>query len=369
MSGILQGLLASIGAAGGPWLYAWGNNSDGRLGDNTIIRRSSPVQIGDLTTWSKVSCGNYHSISIKTDGTLWTWGYAQEGQLGHNNLIERSSPVQVGALTTWAEVAGLFRSTVAIKTDGTLWSWGSNTYGVLGDGTTIPKSSPVQIGNLTNWSKISGRGNFHCVAIKTDGTLWAWGQNYFGNLGDNTTIKRSSPVQIGALTTWSQAYCGGNFTVAIKTDGTLWSWGYGAQGQLGLNISYTNSNRSSPIQVGALTNWSKVSAGDQFTIAVKTDGTLWTWGRNIFGQLGTGDVIYRSSPVQVGALTTWSQVAAGDLFAVAIKTDKTLWTWGSNTYGRLGDNTNVNKSSPIQIGSNSWAKIACGGSHTIAIED
>jgi alpha-tubulin suppressor-like RCC1 family protein len=192
--------------------------------------------------------------------------------------------------------------TVARKTDGTLWSWGQNGSGQLGINIgNYDRSSPVQVGALTNWSKISA-GTAHCLAVKTDGTLWAWGKNSNGELGINNTYYRSSPVQVGSLTDWLQVSGGNTHSLAVKTNGTLWAWGNGSQGMLGLNNTI---DRSSPVQVGVLTNWVNVSAGNSNSAAIKADGTLWTWGENGDGQLGQNNLTYRSSPVQVGALTAW----------------------------------------------------------------
>lgn len=370
MTGILQGLLASIGGAGGGPLYAWGSGGNGRLGDGTVVTKSSPVQIGALTTWSKVAAGYANSASIQTDGTLWAWGRNNSGQLGQNNTISRSSPVQVGSLANWSEISLGGQNAASIKTDGTLWAWGYNSKGQVGDNTTVSKSSPVQIGALTNWSKVSC-GYATCLAIKTDGTLWGWGYNDYsagGLLGDDTRVNKSSPIQVGALTTWSQVSCGAFNAAAVKTDGTLWTWGQNTFGQLG---DGTEVARSSPVQVGALTNWLTVACSvyGNFVISVKTDGTLWTWGQNNRGQLGDNTTVYKSSPIQVGALTTWDKIANSSRTAAAIKTDKTLWTWGYDANGQLGYNTAINKSSPIQIGSSSWNTIAGCFRHFVAIED
>jgi len=368
VSGILQGLLASVGAPAGPWLYAWGNNSLGQLGDNTTVYRSSPVQIGDSNTWSKLSGGFFHNAAIKTDGTIWTWGSNNYGQLGDNTIVNKSSPIQVGALTTWSVVScHLSNFCHAIKTDGTLWAWGRNNYGNFGDNTTVNKSSPVQIGALTNWSKISS--SIGVIATKTDGTLWGWGRNGQGQLGLNSYSNVASPTQIGALTTWSVVSTGGLHSLAIKTDGTLWAWGYNGFGQLGINNTVS---RSSPVQVGALTTWSAVSGGAYFTLALKTDGTIWSWGLGSNGQLGAGGGgagYYRSSPVQIGALTTWSKIETGGRTGAAIKTDGTLWTWGYNDFGEVGDNSATNKSSPVQIGASTWSVVTCSRSNMLAIED
>ena len=192
-----------------------------------------------------------------------------------------------------------------------LWTWGYNGIGTLGDNTIAYKSSPVQtVAGGTNWKQVSC-GYRHTTAIKTDGTLWLWGRNIYGQLGDNTVGSKSSPVQtVAGGTNWKQVSGGGNHTTAIKTDGTLWLWGRNNYGELGDN---TIAHKSSPVQtVAGGTNWKQVSGGYQYTTAIKTDGTLWTWGRNNYGQLGDNTVAHKSSPVQtVAGGTNWKQVAAG----------------------------------------------------------
>ena len=348
-------------------LYAWGSNGSGRLGLGNVANQSSPVQVGTLGNWSRASTGDSHSVSVKVDGTMWTWG--SYSGLGQNDIVDRSSPTQVGALTNWANSEQSFGAgggfTLAVKTDGTLWAWGTGLNGRLGDGTVVNRSSPVQIGALSNWSRVFA-GKKHSVAVKTDGTLWSWGYNNGGPLGDGTVISRSSPVQIGALTNWyflAASYT----TMAVKTDGTLWSWGNGTSGVLGGNAT---ANRSSPVQVGALTNWSAVSCANKTAASVKTDGTLWAWGYNAQGQLGQSNTIYRSSPVQVGALTNWSRVGLnGNACAVvSLKTDGTLWAWGHNNVGQVGDSTTINKSSPIQVGAlANWSQVSAGNYFNLAI--
>ena len=187
----------------------------------------------------------------------------------------------------------------------------------MGSGTTVNRSSPVQIGALTTWSKISA-GHSWALAIKTDGSLWAWGRNITGQLGDGTTTSRSSPVQIGSDYDWSSTF-GKRCTIAIKTNGTLWAWGDGSMyGQLGLN---NTTQYSSPVQVGVLTNWLQIAGGGYLNKAIKTDGTLWVWGYNSAGSLGLSGVngTGTSSPTQVGALTTWISVAAGSYYGIATR--------------------------------------------------
>jgi alpha-tubulin suppressor-like RCC1 family protein len=357
-------------------LWGWGYNQHGQLGDNTSSNaKSSPIQtITFGTNWKQVSCGLSQTAAIKTDGTLWLWGVNGNGQLGDNTRVSKSSPVQTIALgTNWKQVFCGTYHTAAIKTDGTLWGWGFNTAGQLGDNTNVNKSSPVQTIALgTNWKQVACGGT-HTAAIKTDGTLWTWGTNNLGQLGDNTvTLYKSSPVQTIALgTNWKQVSCGSDHIAAIKTDGTLWTWGRDNYGQLGDN---TIVNKSSPVQtITGGTNWKQVSCGTLQTAAIKTDGTLWSCGYNdIYGGLGDNTIINKSSPVQtITGGTNWKQVACGKHHIAAIKTDGTLWGWGSNTFGQLGDNTQVNKSSPVQtiaLGNN-WKQIAGGSEFMVAIKD
>jgi alpha-tubulin suppressor-like RCC1 family protein len=349
-------------------LWAWGLNTNGQLGVNDITHRSSPVQtVAGGTNWKQVAEGEGFSTAIKTDGTLWLWGNNLVGALGTNDITHRSSPVQtVAGGTNWKQVAGGKLHTVAIKTDGTLWTWGSSTFGQLGDNTVASKSSPIQtVSGGTNWKQVSA-GQQVTGAIKTDGTLWVWGGNSYGQLGINDITNRSSPVQtVAGGTNWKQVSCGGVFTAAVKTDGTLWTWGHNGNGQLGVNDI---TNRSSPVQtVAGGTNWKQVAGGYFHTASIKTDGTLWTWGKNYSGELGINDITHRSSPVQtVAGGTNWKQVAGAQSFTCAIKADGTLWLWGSNLVGQGGNNTTTNSSSPVQTvsGGSNWKQVSGGTGFT-----
>ena len=351
-------------------LFGCGYNNYGQLGDNSVTYKSSPVQtLAGGTNWKQVACGSSNTAAIKTDGTLWGWGYNIYGGIGDNTRTHRSSPVQtIAGGTNWKQVACGDAHSAAIKTDGTLWTWGYNNKGQLGDNTIAHRSSPVQtIAGGTTWKSVSC-GSGYIAAIKTDGTLWGWGDNSYGQLGDNSTTDRSSPVQtVAGGTNWKQVDCGSGHTAAIKTDGTLWTWGWNSDGQLGDN---STTDRSSPVQtIAGGTNWKQISCGYLHTAAIKTDGTLWTWGRNEGGQLGDNSVTGRSSPVQtITGSTDWKQVACGYYHTAALKIDGTLWTWGSNTYGALGDNSINDKSSPVQTvaGGTNWKQVACGYRHTIA---
>jgi hypothetical protein len=352
----------------GKQLWAWGAGGAGRLGNNNTSDQSSPVQTISLgTNWRTVSAGICHTAATKTDGTLWTWGFGSSGRLGTNSIINQSSPVQtVSGGTNWRTVSTGGLNTAAIKTDGSLWLWGYGYQGQLGNNSTANRSSPVQtISGGTNWRTVSA-GGLHTAATKTDGTLWTWGFGYRGQLGNNSTANRSSPVQtVSGGNNWRTVSAGGLHTAATKTDGSLWLWGCGICGLLGNNAI---ADQLSPVQtVSGGNNWRTVSAGDRHTAATKTDGTLWTWGLGSSGQLGINAFINFSSPVQtVSGGNNWRTVSAGTCHTAAIKTDGTLWTWGNGINGRLGNNSTANRSSPVQTvsGGTNWRTVSAGDRHT-----
>ena len=349
------------------YLYGWGSGTSGMLGLGNTTSYSSPKQISSSTYWISVDSeqGNF-TCAVRSDNTLWSWGSNTYGQLGLGNQTNYSSPKQVGALTNWLNVATSYCGSLAVKIDGTLWSWGRNNSGQLGLGNTTNYSSPKQVGALTNWTKISV-GTNTVLAIKTDGTLWAWGQGYYGQLGQGNITYYSSPKQVGSLTTWANVSVNWYAVSATTTGGALWNWGTNVAGCLGLGV--TSYTQKSPIQVGALTNWLKTSASGYAAFANrKTDGTLWSWGANNFGGLGLGDISNRNSPNQIGALSNWLEIAGGAYYMCAIKTDGTLWAWGQNNSGQLGLGNTTNYSSPKQVGSStSWNKIAPGYLSTFAL--
>jgi len=260
----------------------------------------------------------------------------------------------------------LFFCCINAFSQNSMYGWGRNNFGQLGDGTNINKSIPTQIGEESYWILVSCGGS-HTAAIKSDGTLWTWGRNNYGQLGDGTNIDRLSPVQIGSDNNWSFISAGVNHTLAIKNDGTLWAWGSNYNGQLG---DGTNINRLSPVQIGSDNNWTSISAGDQHSIAIKIDSTLWAWGNNQLGQLGNGTMISSYIPIQIGIEDNWSLVTAGENHSLANKVDGTLWAWGFNNYGQLGDGTTTIRTSPVQIGEdNYWVIVSAGANCSFAINN
>jgi alpha-tubulin suppressor-like RCC1 family protein len=292
---------------------------------------------------------------------LFIWGINGQGALGQNDITHRSSPVQVPG-TQWDYGEGKFcvgdYNTFAIKTDGTLWSWGYNTNGTLGQNNETRYSSPVQIPG-TQWSAISFDSvSGPVLALKSDGTLWSWGYGVYGSGGYNESFpKRSSPVQIPG-TQWSKISSSPRNPLALKSDGTLWSWGENGYGQGGFNnagIYY-----SSPRQIPG-TQWEHLGSGYLANYAIKTDGTLWSWGNNSGGKLGHNNTaVQYSSPRQIPG-TQWSSISPSQSSsALATKTDGTLWAWGVGTNGQLGNNNLADRSSPIQVPGTQWSKVASG---------
>ena len=363
-----------------PELWVWGSNGAGQLGINTTIERNTPVTtIAGGTNWKQISAGNSFMAAIKTDGTLWTWGDDGFGRLGTNGSGSRSTPVTtfIGG-TDWKQVVCGHDSAAAIKTDGSLWTWGRNEWGQLGNnlsGDANNRNTPVTTftgGN--NWKQVAIGYRF-VGAVKTDGTLWMWGAGFGGNLGRGNTSSSAVPAQTSAGgTDWKQVTCGQYHTLAVKTDGTLWVWGDNASGELGINQG--NVTRNTPVTTFAGgTDWKQVSAppGQGATsAAIKTNGTLWTWGNNSQGTLGTNDnTPNRSTPVTTFAGgTNWKQVACGQNHIMAVKTDGTLWGWGNNSAGKLGTNDGSAKFAPVTTfaGGNNWKQVSAGNLHTAAIQ-
>tara|TARA_R110002020_G_scaffold473418_1_gene702630 strand:+ start:611 stop:1792 length:1182 start_codon:yes stop_codon:yes gene_type:complete len=369
-------------ALSGDGLWVWGKNNEGQLGLGDTTNRSSPTQLGEDTDWERVSTNVSRNMGcVKEDGTLWTWGHNQYGQLGHGNTTNLSSPVQVGSDTNWHSIysfGGGGSTMLALKTTGAIYTCGSNSGGQLGQGASSNLSSFTQVGSLTNWLNSNydddtyadgypatvAAGNLSWWAIKSDNTLWSCGFNNFGQLGLGDTTNRSSPTQVGSLTDWAYLPVGageGNGCCAVKTDGTLWSWGNNSAGQLGVGDT---TKRSSPVQVGSLTNYKVITKGTNTMMFTNTSNQLWVVGLGDNGGLGTGNTTSVSSPVQVGSDTDWHNIIGGAYTGMATRSDGSLWVWGRNNEGQLGDDTTTNTSSPNQVGSaTDWSTISIGAGY------
>jgi alpha-tubulin suppressor-like RCC1 family protein len=369
--GIWDDDFSSVPRAFSSHMLAWGNGANGRLGDNTTVNKSSPVSVvGGFTDWCQVSAGDYHSLGTRQNSTAWAWGCNGQGRLGDNTVVSTSSPVQVlGDFTDWCQVSAGCVHSLGVTQGGIAYAWGSNLQGRLGDNTTVSKSSPVSVvGGFTDWCQLSA-GGCHSLGTRQNGTAWAWGNNFAGRLGDNTGYNRLSPVSVVAgFTDWCQVSAGKDHSLGTRQNGTAWAWGYNTLGRLGDN---TIVIRSSPVSVvGDFTDWCQLSAGSDHSLGVRQSGTAWAWGAGSVGRLGDNTTINKSSPVQiVGGFTDWCQLSAGGYHSLGTRQNGTAWAWGAGSVGRLGDNTAINKSSPVQIvgGFTDWCQVSAGCNHSLAI--
>ena len=322
-------------------LWAWGNNTYGQLGDGTTIDKLTPVQIGTSSDWTDISCGLNHNMALKANGTLWSWGRNLYGQLGDGTTVNKTVPTQVGTETNWVSIETRYHHNLGIKSNGTLWGWGQNLFGQVGDGTNgvLSVAVPTQVGADTNW-KTAATGNSHSLAIKTNGTLWGWGNNLSGQLGNGAYNDNITPLQIGTSTDWKTVDAGYDFTIATKTNNTLWSCGANTYGELGLNNSTMNVNNFT--QVGTATTWDIVSCGRSHVVASRNYGALFAWGQNNYGQIGNGSTTNLYTPTLQLNVNSWIAVSTGFYHSLAIDNDGGLYTWGYNSNGQLGNGTTLN---------------------------
>jgi alpha-tubulin suppressor-like RCC1 family protein len=348
---------------------AWGNGGNGRLGDDTVIDRSSPVTVvGGITNWSSLSAGLRYSLGI-AGGIAYAWGSNNHGQLGDNTILSKRSPVTVvGGITNWSQVSGGNYHSLGIA-NGIAYAWGQNFgTGRLGDDTVINKSSPVTVvGGITDWSQISA-GGFHSLGVTDTGIAYAWGNNNLGKLGDDTVINKSSPVTVvGGITNWSQVIGGDAHSLGIA-GGVAYACGSNNNGCLGIGIAV--GSRSSPVTVvGGITNWSQVSGGYRHSLGI-ANGIAYAWGNNTNGRLGDNTTVTRSSPVTVvGGITNWTQLSAGTYHSLGIA-NGVIYGWGNNISGSLGDGTIDIRSSPVTVvgGITSWSQVSTGQEFSLALK-
>jgi len=357
-------------------MQAWGYNGYGQLGDGTATDRANPVTVTDNTPAtingiSAIATGQLHTLALKTDGTLLAWGNNEYGQLGDGTIINRSNPVVVkdaqGSPITGvtAIAAGIFHN-LALKSDGTLLAWGTNWGGQLGDGSKIDRHNPVTVLVASGIIAIAA-GDAHSLALKTDGTVLAWGNNGAGQVGNGSTVNQTSPVVVSdtsatSINNVAAIAAGGSHSIALLTDGTMLAWGYNGFGQLGDGSSNNSINPVVVTNAGAtaISNITAISAGQAHSIALKSDGTVLAWGHNFYGQLGDSSTTDRANPVAVtdsvgSTITGVGAISAGLMHTLLLKSDNTMLSCGSDQYGQLGFGTLVNKYNPVAVRTTGYA--------------
>jgi alpha-tubulin suppressor-like RCC1 family protein/subtilisin family serine protease len=337
-------------------VWSWGSALSGQLGDGTgSTTTAMPVLVYDFGGATAVSAGGAHTLALKGDGTVWAWGANGGGQLGFTEqfISNRSRPVQVPGVSGVVAIAAGGGHSLALKGDGTVWAWGANGSGQVGNGSYTERSpDAAQVAGLSNVKAVSA-GGAYSLAVKHDGTVWGWGANYYGNthtgvLGlPSNSFGTPTPVQIGGITNVAEVAAGGTHVVALKNDGTVWTWGGDQFGQLGDGGS-TGPGGTTPRQI-SLANVAAVSAGFEHALALRTDGTVWAWGHNVGGTLGDGTTTDRNAPVQVTLDAAATGIDAGPQHSAAVMADGSVRAWGTNGSGRLGDRTRVDRAVPVRV--------------------
>ena len=320
-------------------MYCWGYNFFGQLGDNSTTQRLVPTAVSGGGFWKQLSAGSYHTCGIKADDSIYCWGRNGNGQLGDNSTTQRLSPTTISGGGAWKQISVGNNHTCGIKSDDSAWCWGSNANGQLGDNSTTQQLVPTAVSGGGTWKQVSAAGSSfssHTCGIKSDDTLYCWGSNTNGQLGDNSTTQRLVPTAISGGGAWKQvSTAGGLFTsqtCGIKSDDTLYCWGNNSNGQLGDN---STTQRLVPTAISGGGAWKLVEAGNNHTCGIKSDDSFYCWGLNTNGQLGDNSTTQRLVPTAVSGGGTWMDAAAGNTHSCAITILGALTCWGDNYYGQL----------------------------------
>ena len=343
--------------------YSWGGNVYGQLGIGTTTPRRTPEVVPGLTDVVDVHAGREHVVALREGGTVVTWGSNQMGQLGIGvNGGVRQSPVAVPTLSNVTMVSTGHYHSLALRADGSVWTWGYNFAGQLGDGTTTGRNQPVRVSGTRTYVYVAA-GRDMSYAVATDGTLWAWGLNGDGQLGDGTLTNRSTPVRVGTLTNVVQVAGGRDHGLAVRADGSVWAWGWNAYGQVG---DGTRTDRLSPVLV--TTGVSMVAAGAHHSYALRTDGQVSAWGRNYRSELGDGTQTQRTRPVSVLGVQNAVSIGSGRDHGLAVLAVGTVRAWGHNSSGQLGDGTLTSRSSSVPVpGVTDAQRVTGGAEYSIAL--
>ena len=345
-------------------VWSWGRNNYGQLGDGTTVNRSTPVRVLGVSGVNAIAAGGLHTVMMKSDGTLWSCGCNMEGELGYGTLDYYQAypfPAKVTVISDVAAFDAGNEYTVVLKKDGTVWSWGNASFGHLGNGDDKPfycKTTPVQASGLSGVKAIAAKFD-HTVALKTDGTVWAWGKNYTGQIGNGECQTDSflTPVQVSGINDVKAITTGGRHTVAVKSDGTLWGWGDDGNSEFG-DVGGVGYYVCSPRQISGFNNAASVSAGYMHTLVTRTDGSVCACGSNIYGQLGNGTTCIKPNPIEVAGISQAVGIAANGRYSIAIMQDGTLQAWGER-YAKTPQSV---------AGIDGVVKVAAGDSHTVALK-
>jgi len=342
VSSMLFGIGRAAAVDGAGDVATWGDNTYGQLGDGTKIDHLTPEEIPTVSGIAQIEGGREHALALTSGGVVDAWGWNRKGQVGNGSTaFTVTKPVQV--LTDAIDIGAGHYSSFAVKSDGTVWGWGQNASGQIGTGTTATQvRTPTKIEGLDGIAiaDVAG-GRNHVLALSAVGTVYAWGSNGFGQLGNGTLMDSSTPVLVSSLTGVVAVFAGRDHSMAVKADGTVWTWGFNRNGELG---DGTTTKRKVPVEVkrangDPLTDIVQVSAGANHSLALRSDGAVFAWGRNNYGQLGDGTFTTRLRAVKVPGLAGVKQVAGGRQNSIAVTTAGDVYTWGENVYGQLGDGT------------------------------
>lgn len=346
-------------------VWVWGNNTYGQLGIGNNTGQSAPVLVLGVNSIRQVAIGHWHTMALTLDGKVYCWGLNGDGQVGDGTTQNRNLPVLVGGLPTIAAIAAGGWSSYAVGTDGKVYAWGWNDYGQLGDGTTTSRQRPVRVSGLTSIVEVAA-GDQHALARKSDGSVWAWGNGDSGQIGDGSTVMRLTPVKSSGVTGATGVAAGSRSSFAIQTGGKVMVWGYDEYGQLGLGRTVYSSSLVDVAGVGDVVG---VSSGGAHNLAVRNDGAVLSWGVNNLGQLGyAGGGLVQEQPTVVPGVQNAVAVAAGYAFSLALTSGGEVWSWGDNLYGQLGGGTEDTRVVPSKIaGLPKIAGIAAGAYHALAV--
>ncbi|MBI3775202.1 MAG: hypothetical protein HY273_06560, partial [Gammaproteobacteria bacterium] len=330
-------------------VWAWGNNLYGQLGDGNTTDSAVPVQVVGLSGVTAISAGLNKSLALKSDGTVWIWGIYTTARQSNGMAIGTSTPMQVNGLSGVTAIAGGGEHNLALKSDGTVWAWGYNANGQLGNGTSENSDVPVQVTGLAGVSAIAA-GYLHSLAMKADGSIWVWGPNGDGALGNGSTaIRQTTPSQVVGLSGVIALAAGYQYTVALKSDGTVWAWGSNVYGQMGTGTASPGVPRTIPAQVAGVSEIVALAAGEGHVLAVKADASVIGWGYNLSGQLGDGSTVTPRPLTPTSGLNSVVQVAAAWNQSFAVKSSGHVCSWGSNTTGQLGSGSTADRAYPAVV--------------------